>query len=143
MNESFDEAVQRFQAFLGSNGFPTGIAWLTASDVLITGARLIYVRDPDLHESENAARHAFELGLRGGNGVLLKALFFQNGTSYCSIWVPSDEREADLAHMPKGVKLQVVSSEQPDMVLVRTMDKWNSLAKHYGDMQTLRSEFLY
>lgn len=140
MEERFEEAVQRFQKFLSLNGRPTNIAWITPTDVLVTGSKLLYVRSADVAEAENSARRTFDNGMRLGYGVLLKGLFWIDGVTYAYVWVPRSTDEAREALMPKGVKLQVVERPGFDVIVIQNPEQWVPLATRYADQQALRHQ---
>jgi hypothetical protein len=82
--------------------------------MLLTGTKLIYARLPVPKTREVAVRRLFENGIAQGQGVLFEKFGDGDGASFCLVWVPSSEREAELALMPRGVKLSVLT----DRILV-------------------------
>jgi hypothetical protein len=101
----FEEAVSRLQAFLASKAHPTDIAWVFRDD-LTSNRRGVWVRLP-LHGDNGVwAGRCYEIGLKKGLGIWLQMLFVLGNVSYCCVWFPVDEADAEYA-MLAGLKLSV------------------------------------
>jgi hypothetical protein len=108
VGESFDDALQRFQAFLGQNGRPTSVIWLTADDVVVSDNFVVYVRMTPSRASEDEARRKFETGMHRGMGVALEGLFELGDAMCAQVWLPHDQTNAEYALLGPGmVKLQI------------------------------------
>ena len=112
----FEDAVTRFRDFLGSQGYPTQIVWITPGDVLLTGRRLVYLRVLDPEQNLSLARKEYEEGIADDFGVTLSSFCDCGKSSYCYVWHPHDKDEAQRALMPadSGLKLSAtIRSPQP------------------------------
>jgi hypothetical protein len=104
---TFHEAEAQLRDFLGSNKWPTEIAWIRVGDVATLGSGLI------LHPSINGDLHAvkvYQEGIQKNLGIQLQGICCDGHRSYCLVWGPSDDTEAEYALMPQGLKLSVLVS---------------------------------
>ncbi len=90
----FDDAVQRLQTFLSANGHPGNVQWVFREDLTSSRCR-IWVRLPLAADNAEWARRCYEAGLKKGLGIKLEMLCVIGDTSFCYVWFPTDECEAD------------------------------------------------
>jgi hypothetical protein len=98
----FDQAVNSFQEFLESVGWPTEIVWARASD-LAWQEGVLRVRTTNVTE----ARRHYEVGRQVGLGVLLDAKCILAGLTCASVEYPIDEDEAERLMYPSDGSLKL------------------------------------
>ncbi len=113
---SFAEAVEQLRSFLIAQDWPTEIAWLRAAAVT-TRDQLVVVNPNRLLELQ-AASLAYCAGMSRGLGVLLAGLAHDASRSYCYVWTPESEADAEASMISAGLKLSLVT--QPRPVLLAT-----------------------
>jgi len=119
---SFAEAVFRMEAFLRDCKRPTRIEWVFFED--ITGYKCnLWVRLPVPPTNADLARAMYETGAQHGLGVLVCALCSSDDTSYCYVWFPATESEADDA-MIVGLKLSIWHEPLYPVRYVRSRFRW-------------------
>jgi len=104
---TFHEAEAQLRDFLRSNQWPTEIAWIRLGDVAVLGVGLT------LHPSTEGYPYAVKVykeGVQQSLGVKFEAICCDSDRSYCLVWIPSDETEAEYALMPQGLKLSVLAA---------------------------------
>jgi hypothetical protein len=141
MEVTFDESVAQFKTFLTKSGWPCTLTWIAAKDVLLTGSTMAYLRLPATAVSESRARQQFEADIGNELGVLLAALCKLDSTSYCYIWKPSTELEAQYALLGKGLKMSIPQDPLVPRV-VRSKLKWWILWLRYRHKQSSK-EWLF
>lgn len=100
---SFAEAVARMEVFLRESGKPFKIEWVFYEDA--TGyKRKLWIRLPIPAANEDLARAMYENGAERGFGVQINAFRSSGDTSYCYVWSPADETDAEYA-LISGLKL--------------------------------------
>ncbi len=108
---SFDEAVQKLRTFLAANSHPDNVQWVFKEDLTSRKCGM-WVRLPLASDNQEWARRCYEVGLKKGLGIKLEMLCVIGDTSFCYVWFPSDECEAEQL-MLKGLKLSA-PTEAPD-----------------------------
>ncbi len=125
MTSSFDEWLLNFRQFLGKNGCPEKIVWVTARDILLSGRRLIYVKVPVPESNENEVRQLFDAGASEEWGILLDTICETKHATYAFAWSPRNAREAERNLMPKGVKMSARTREgKVPCEVVRSRLRW-------------------
>ena len=118
---SFSDAVERFRELLDRFRWPVEIRWLPAGTLARKRGHLVLdestFRDPD--EVRTQYWHA----VPRRRGVLLFGLCHDTSYSYCHLWAPSDEDEADDHQMPDGLKLEL-PEHPPEVVVARGWRLW-------------------
>lgn len=98
------DAVPHLVEFLEKNGYPNKVFWVTRSDVAFDAQDNVLVRA----RGESSLRRAellYEEGVRRGLGIALRAVCATEKTTFASIFIPSDEIDAEHALMARGLKL--------------------------------------
>lgn len=111
---SFQDAVQKLREFLDRHRWPVDLRWLPSDTVAARDGRLIL--HADRFQSMDDVRIAYWYAVPKKRGVLLAGLCRDLDFSYCHLWAPVDEDEADDHLMPDGLKLSI--PEQPPEVIV-------------------------
>ena len=144
MNElhTFDEAVANFSAFLQQNGYPSDVIWVAEQDVLVTPARLVYVRFPTPRESAAAARRSFEMGMCG-LGVRLSTICASQEASYCNAWAPMTRDQAARAMMRARAVKMFASTNNSEAIVVRSRSKWLFLRFKFRSHQRFRASLFH
>ncbi len=128
MTTSFDEWLVNFRQFLGKNGYPEKVAWVTARDILLSGRRLIYVKVPVPDSNENEVRQLFDAGASEEWGILLDTICDTKDATYAFAWSPRNAREAERNLMRKGVKMSAAPREaRVPCEAVRSRLRWSYL----------------
>jgi len=107
----FDKSLLEFRQFLGKNGYPEKVVWVTARDILLSGRRLIYVKVPVPDSNENEVRQLFDAGASEEWGILLDTICETKDATYANAWSPRNADEAERNLMHKGVKMSVRTRE--------------------------------
>lgn len=117
---SFTDAVDRLREFLDRFRWPVEIRWLP--DVLAHKTdRLVLDENTLLDPDEVRTRYWHAVPRE--RGILLLGLCHDTAFSYCHLWAPSDEDEADDHQMPDGLKL-VLPENPPEISVARGWRLW-------------------
>jgi hypothetical protein len=102
----FDEAVRQFRAFLGSQGWPTEVVWVSTGDIVHrpTEPVAVYRREA---AGDAEARTIFEKGCRAGRGVSFEAVCTLGNETVAVVAFPRDDREAELLRYPYDGSLKM------------------------------------
>ena len=102
---SFEEATNRFRAFLSLNGWPTEIIWVKSAEQcgFQHADQLERLQPPEAKRDYEFARHA-------GLGVSLVGLLVVRGSTFAAVQYPRDADEAERLMYPSdgGLKLSVI-----------------------------------
>ena len=113
---SFADAVEELRSFLDLHRWPVDIRWLSPGTLALKGSRLIL--DSRAFQESESVRTSYWHAVPQKRGVLLAGLGHDTAYSYCYLWAPSDEDEADDLLMPDGLKLSI--PEDPPEALATT-----------------------
>jgi hypothetical protein len=112
MSASFEESCVNFRDFLAQNGHTHQLAWITSSDVLLIGPRLLYVKLPLPNSNREYARAVFETAMKTQSGVSLSAVGETDHATLCTVWSPTDESERQYAmHSKTNLKMSARTVE--------------------------------
>jgi len=111
---SFTDAVERLREFLDRHQWPVDIRWLRPGTVSIRNQAVIL--NAVAFQPAEEVRTAYWHAVPKQRGVLLAGLCHDTKHSFCHLWAPSDEDEADDHLMPDGVKLSV-PVDPPDVLI--------------------------
>lgn len=128
----FDHAVNSLKAFLLEQGRSDDLRWIFKEDLTWHDGKF-FLRSPVPEENQSFAGQLYERGSEQGLGVMLDVFCLAAGTPYCYVWVPSDERDAELALLA-GLKISV-PFEPPIAQTISDKDEWNkhcSLGRKQG-----------
>jgi len=140
--ECFDDAVRRFDAFLGENGHEGEIAWLFSGDVTSRG-RNAWVRWPVPEKNLERAKRLYEEG-KARDGVRLHA-FCQVGDAIGARLELPHPDDPETGRIACGLVL-VVASTLPIARPIRSRLRWrwlvwrNGLARCKGIAALLQEE---
>ena len=108
---AFPEAIARFRAFLERGGWRGTLAWLGSPGIAVR-RRTIYAC-PARFEALQEVERAYVAAARLRLGVLLGSVGQDSDFSYCYLWSPASELEAQYHLMPDGLKLSRLESPWP------------------------------
>ena len=135
------EAEDKFRGFLSVQNYPTTICWLMEGDLLIDKARHFWMRE----RRSKAARHAalrYSEGLERNLGVHLRAICSTNEQTFASVFVPTDELEAQYHLMGRGLKVSC-PTERHSTSTVENPIHWRALWLRYGRQVRNSQRFLF
>lgn len=101
----FQEAIKLFREFLTKEGHSKKILWLCREDIAWHDFKF-YIKEPLSDENERLVEKLYEGGCERGLGVWLDVFCLLKSYPCCYIWLPKDERDAELA-MVTGLKMTV------------------------------------
>jgi hypothetical protein len=130
---AFDEAEMRVQEFLKSAEWPANVMWVSTDDVAVS------VKEFIVHPRKEGREQAIEdyrRGIQKNLGILLTAVCRDDDRTYCIVWTPSDETEAEYALMPQGLKLSA-PSEPRQAKIVSGQIKWWWLRRNAKPLQLM------
>lgn len=100
--KDFNHAVDEFLVFLRRGKITNQIEWIFPEDLQLVDGRF-YVRVPIPGENLARARAKYRDGLKRGFGIALSVICWIGDCAYSNVYVPDDEREAELHLMPAGL----------------------------------------
>jgi hypothetical protein len=107
---AFDLAIDRFELFLTEQGQSRNTLWIFREDVTWHGGRF-FIKLPLPGENRSLVAQLYERGCVRGLGALIDVFCLVNSQPYCYIWIPTNEREAELAQLA-GLNLSAPSNPQ-------------------------------
>jgi hypothetical protein len=122
--QSFADASRAFQDFLSRESVSSDLAWVFRED-LVSRKHDILVKEPLPPENVAIAESLFHRGWDRGFGVSLDVLCLLGSRHCCYVWLPEDDREAEL-HMLGGLKMSVPTN-LPLATSVPSRMKWRFL----------------
>lgn len=123
----FEQASSRFERFLTENECPAYIVWVGSEDVVRMAERVYMHSKVNEMELAERARTEYALACERRRGVLLQLIAISQSVSYCGIWSPQSDIDAEYALMPDGLKLQIPTSI-PQACLVNSNLMWTFLS---------------
>ncbi len=111
----FEEAEQRFAAFLAENGYPRCVCWVTRRDVLVDDSGVLLIK-----RSKTAAKEQsrlYGLGVSSGLGVALVALCATSTITYANVFAPKDVLDAQEHLLGPSLKLSCPVTRYPVRVI--------------------------
>ncbi|WP_012646087.1 hypothetical protein [Geotalea daltonii] len=118
---AFEDAEAQFQEFLKTVEWPGELIWICADDVAVSGDILIV--HPNKEGREQAIR-GYKRGIKKHLGILLNAICRDDFRTYCAVWNPSDQTEAEYALMPQGLKFSVPSERRQAKIITGQIKWW-------------------
>src|SRR5262249_48039194 len=97
----------RFSEFLKLNSHSGNIVWVTPDDVLLTGNRVLFVREPIPSDNENKIRQMYEEGVKQQRGLLMSTICRMNRSTYCYLWFPKSVHEIPQGIWPRDGSLKM------------------------------------
>jgi hypothetical protein len=102
----FEQAVERFRAFLTEEGRSSSIVWRRPGDVVRRVDKDIVVRRRPPRKANDWAQRYYETGRRKGLGIALEAVCEVDGSVCATIFWTTDDVEASQLMMPtQGLKM--------------------------------------
>ena len=125
---TFEDSISEFRAFLRKNGYLEKVAWVEPEDVLLSGRRLIYIREPVPETNEQHVRQLLALSQSSHRGILFETICAIRDTTYAFAWTPRDAAEAGRRLMGDGLKMSATTGlgKVPGKV-VRSRLRWKYL----------------
>ena len=109
---SFTQATERLREFLDRHRWPVEIRWLRPGTLLTRGPKLVL--HPAAFQPTEEIRTSYWYAVPKQLGVLLAGLCRDADHSYCHLWAPSNQDEAEAFLMPDGLKLSL-PTEPPEV----------------------------
>ena len=123
-------AEELFREFLAHNGYPPDVHWLVKDSVVSAAQRECWIRDDRVKATENANLR-YLAGLQRNLGIALRAVCASNTTTYATVFVPTDDVDAQYNLMGHGLKLSC-PTERISAAVVKHPIKWFFLKLRYG-----------
>ena len=98
----FEDAVAEFLSFLERDRVANRVEWIFPEDLQLTNG-CFYVRVPLPSENRARASAKYCEGLERGLGLELLVICWNGDCAYSTVYVPDDDREAELRMMPVGL----------------------------------------
>lgn len=105
----FDTAIDSFRDFVADQNQSANLRWIFREDIVELGWQT-YIRLP-LTADEEMVRQLYTEGLERGYGVNLHAYCFLREQTFCYIWLPKDEVDADY-RMLAGLKFSMSATPE-------------------------------
>jgi hypothetical protein len=127
---SFEAAMKEFVRFIVGQGFPPNLLWINRTDVVASkrrgrGAEFVWKGDPT--QRERQARAEYQRAAARHTGVAFEARSRTKRWTICRVYVPVDDRDAELRMIPKtGAKYSAADRPLPT-VLVENGLRWSLL----------------
>lgn len=102
---AFDDAIGQFLTFLTNQCLSSTVYWIFREDVTWHSHRF-FIKQPLPAENYTLVKTLYERGRNRGLGILIEVFCLIESQPYCYIWLPEDERDAELA-LVHGLKLSV------------------------------------
>ena len=102
---TFQLAIKQFQDFLANEGHSKSLLWICREDITWHDFKF-FIKEPLPEENELVVEKLYERGCKRGLGLSLDVFCLLGSQPCCYIWLPEDERDAELA-MVAGLKLNV------------------------------------
>jgi hypothetical protein len=135
MNEDyprFEQAVGKFKAFLGEQGWPVRLLWVRPTDFRRRGPR-VAIRSASDTSGESHARLLYAEAAAFRRGVLLEALCHRDGWTFARVVRPVTDDASERLMVSDGLKLSVpVEPDPPQVVQPRWLwPIWVALGKRW------------
>src|SRR5580692_10663860 len=135
MTLTFDESCLRFRKFLGDNGYPADLIWITPQE-LLAGDRLLYVRLPVPDVNVQRVREVFENAMEQHSGIVFTTVCELDSATCCRAWVPADDDERGRAMCPRDLKISALKGNSRIRGQgVRSRLKWEYLRFRHRERQ--------
>jgi hypothetical protein len=141
----FAKATYEFLRFLKQSKVANQVYWIFPEDIALADGRF-YIRTPVPDLNLVRASVKYSEGLDRGLGIELSVVCWIEDCAYSTVYVPADERDAELHLMPFGLPTRLKLSypsrggwngeperrdDRREAVAVRNRFKW-SLVRHKG-----------
>jgi hypothetical protein len=98
--ECFDDACQRFAAFLHKNGYSGNVIWVDQNDIAWDKRQLWIRKYPAVRER---ASKRYSCGITAGHGIALYAFSItQGGDAVAAVILPTNDEAAQRYLLPPG-----------------------------------------
>jgi hypothetical protein len=120
------EAAERFSRFLISNGYPAGIRWITADQILLGDDRQHFTRATGAEDALAEAQSRYEVGLKRNLGILLQAICATASETIASVYFPTTATDAQYRRIRPRLKLSCPATIIPAK-MVEDPSEWRQL----------------
>jgi len=107
---AFDHAIDSFELFLTEQGQSGNVLWIFRENITWHGGKF-FVKFPLSEENRSLVAQLYKRGCERGLGVLIDMFCLVSSQPCCYIWLPQNERDAELALLA-GLKLSAPSKPQ-------------------------------
>lgn len=120
------EAEARFGRFLAENGFPSEVRWILPDQIALGDERNYLLCAQGASDGRKEAERRYSLGLERGLGICLHAICATNTTTIASVYVPTDQLDAQYHLMGPLLKLTCPTEKLPAWI-VDDPSAWDAL----------------
>jgi hypothetical protein len=138
--ESFEAATARFAEFVKAHGCPERIIWVWPENVLATGKRVVYVREPVPGGNAVRAQEMYETVMGLECGLRMADVCVGRDATYCCMWGRPEDHEKEPQLWPsRGLMMSVKKeSSRAEGRIVRSGLQWRFLSWWYRDRQGMK-----
>jgi hypothetical protein len=129
---TLSESEKQFCPFLASNGYPEHIRWITSDQIAIGDGRQHFIRAEGSEQAIAEARERYEAGLDRGLGILLHAICATSDKTIASVYVPTDQFDAENRRIKRGLKLSCPTSLIPASVIDDPL-QWQQITANFRE----------
>jgi hypothetical protein len=154
--EEFNFAVTEFLGFLRRENVANKVEWVFSEDLQIVEGRF-YVRVPIAAENLARATATYRAGLKRGLGIELSVICWISDCAYSNVYVPDNDREAELHLMPTGLPTRLkltypiqggldgpsVRDERREAVPVKSRVRWSLLKRKGAKNEAIKLQLLH
>ena len=153
--EEFNLAVSEFLDFLRRESVANQVEWVFPEDLQLVDR--FYVRMPISDDNVARAAATYRAGLVCGLGIRLSVICWIGDCAYSNVYVPDNDREAELNLMPTGLPTRLKLSypsqggwdgerpsrdERREAVPVKTRVRWSLLKRKGARNEAIKLELL-
>ena len=138
--ESFEAATARFAELLKAERCPGKIVWVWPEDVLATGTKIVYVREPVPSGNAVRAREMYETVMEVDCGLRMADVCVGRDATYCYMWGrPEDHAKEPRLWPSRGLMISVKKeSSRGEGRIVRSGSLWTFLGWWYRERQGMK-----
>jgi len=138
--EGFEAATTRFAELIKAEGCAGRIVWVWPEDVLATGNRFLYVREPVPSGNAMRAREMYEKVMELNCGLRMADVCVGHDATYCCMWGRPEDHEKEHQLWPsRGLMMSVKKeSSRVEGRIVRNGLLWRFLSWRYRGRQRMK-----
>lgn len=138
--ESFEAAATRFAELIKAEGCAGRIVWVWPEDVLATGTRIVYVREPVPSSNAVRARKMYESVMGLDCGLRMVDVCVGRDATYCCMWGHPSDHEKEPRLWPSRRLMMSVKKEssRAEGRIVRSGLLWKFLSWWYRERQGMK-----
>ena len=117
--------MEKFRAFLASQGYPKAVCWLSPTELLVDTHRHYWIR-PRRSETATRAEQRYAEGFERNLGIELRAICTTQTETFAYVFVPQDDLDRQYHLMGRVLKLSCPVEKRPAST-TRNPLKWLTL----------------